>query len=76
LQDNFEFFRPVAARWDASELPDWISLVVAREHLSAPIDGRMIDGAMSTAAPVDSRPIDLQVRAAIGRWGSFGGVAP
>ena len=77
LQDNFEFFRPVAARWDVSELPDWISLVVVREpRVATPIDGPMIDGSTPTAVSVDSRPTDLQVRAAISRWGSFGGVEP
>lgn len=75
LQDNFEFFRPVAARWDVSGLPDWISLVVVREpRMSTSIDGPEIGGATSSAESVDSRPTDLQVRAAIGRWGSFGGV--
>jgi prepilin-type N-terminal cleavage/methylation domain-containing protein len=76
-QDSFEFSQPVAARWDASELPDWISLVVARKHrVSTPIDGPLTDGSMSTAIRGDSWPIDLQVRAAIGRWDSLGGAAP
>lgn len=45
-------------RWDDTELPQWITLLVARSRGVAERAGR---------SPEDS-PVDLRVRVAVGRW--------
>lgn len=62
--DTFPLAPGTTVRWDSSELPKTISLVVVRERgTSAEIDSDSLDDHQN-------RPTDLHVKATVGRWHS------
>lgn len=63
--EQYSLESPVSARWDASELPDWISLIVDRDG-AAPVSTPPLEIPIT---PSYARPriADLHVRAGVGR---------
>lgn len=56
--DRYKLSQGSDIRWDESELPQWLTLVIRRSP-----------GTVQSIAPMTiDRPVDLRVRAAVGRW--------
>jgi len=58
-------------KFDGSESPDWVSLTVIRADIRKRLPAKTIPPRKSS-----DRPIDLHVRAAVGRWNEPGNVEP
>lgn len=71
--ERYSLNSPLSARWDASELPDWISLIVDR-GAAAPVSPGPLESAKRTPPGPHVSPAvaDLHVRTGVGRalrWG-------
>ena len=69
-RDAFVLSPNSIVRWETSELPDWISLVVYRGREGLPSPGSIAVPDSSESQPVNEEllPVDLHIRVAPNRW--------